>query len=75
LKSVQPVAIQSPTVLGEDPYGSVTPEMFKAKSANAGAPGDGETTEVRRAERIGPLEDPRETPSASLLDAPPPIQF
>ncbi len=75
LKSIQPVTIQGPTVLGEDPYGSVTPEMFKVKSANAGAPADGETTEVRRAERIGPLEDPREASAASLLEAPPPIQF
>ncbi len=75
LKSVQPVAIQGATVLGDDPYGSVTPEMFKVNSANAGAPDAVDTTEVRRAERIGPLEDPRESTAASLLAPPPPIQF
>ena len=75
LQSVQPVPIKEPTVIDPDPYGSVTPEVFAATSKSAGAASLEKAEEVRRAERIGPLDDPREAPAQGLLEAPPAIEF
>jgi len=79
--AVQLVLLKAPTVVGEDPYGTVTPQAFAQSTAqmqaNLGvvpvAQGAGEP-EVRRAEAVRPFDQPLDSPSV-LLPAPAPIDF
>ncbi len=77
LSAVPPIEIQSPTILGEDPYGSLTPKQFREMSAAAvqAQAGDEEEDEVRRASRVRPLDDPREQPVTLNVPPPEPIIF
>ncbi len=78
LEKIAPIALQAPTVLGEDPYGAVTPEMFAAMSQPASGPGipPDDSTEVRRAEPVRPIDAAvREGAAGHLLEPPPAIAF
>ncbi len=76
LSSIPPLPIKSPAVIGEDPYGTVTPEIFTEKSSLApSTSSEEEEVEVRRAETVRPVDDPRERPLLLDIPRPPPIEF
>ncbi len=90
VKSVQPVALKAPTVIGEDPYNSIQAiNNVIAMKALGGttAPLDSTNTvpnpvvstepqiEVRRAEPVRPMENQAVVDSTIKLDRPPPVDF
>jgi penicillin-binding protein 1A len=85
-----PVVMKSPTVIGEDPYNSVAAAKNVVNmrdldgqrapldnSGQAGPPDPGAEPEiqVRRAERVNPLEQSTTVESVIKLEAPEPIDF
>lgn len=90
VKNVQSVAMQAPTVVGEDPYNSIQAiNNVIAMKALGGttAPLDSTNTvpnpvvstepdvEVRRAEPVRPMENQAVVDSTIKLDRPPPVDF
>lgn len=73
LTAVPAIAMQAPTVLGDDPYHSVTPQSFALASGNAAAAHDDGPT-VMRAQPVRPLDQSIDKPAVTL-DPPPPIKF
>jgi len=80
--STQVVGLKGPTVIGEDPYGTVTPQSFAESTAQmqsalgmvpVAQPANGEP-EVRRAEPVRPFDQPIENP-AMRLPPPQPMEF
>jgi membrane peptidoglycan carboxypeptidase len=72
---LNPVYLQSPTVVGDDPYGSVKPRAQLAGAqasltpAPRALPVEKPAPEVRRAEPVGPLDRQQSPPP---MDLPPP---
>ncbi|MGB8170569.1 MAG: transglycosylase domain-containing protein [Chthoniobacteraceae bacterium] len=90
IKSVQPVILKAPTVVGEDPYNSIQAinNVIAMKALGGStAPLDSTTTvpnpvissepqiEVRRAEPVRPMENQVVVDSTIKLDRPPPVDF
>ncbi len=72
LSSVKPVAVQGPTLIGEDPYRAIATAQATAEAAQE-AIGQ-QVIEVRRAEPVRPLDSPLKSPVLEV-EAPPPLKF
>jgi membrane carboxypeptidase/penicillin-binding protein len=71
--AIDPVEIKAPTVVGTDPYHSVTPQSFaEASSQAASTSHDG--PRVMRAEPVRPFDHSIDKP-AITLEPPPPLKF
>ncbi|MGF1657425.1 MAG: transglycosylase domain-containing protein [Verrucomicrobiales bacterium] len=75
-ENTRPVAILEATVLGVDPYSAVTPEIFAARSEHSMTPGgEEEEVEIRRPERVRPIESEADLSLEDFLTPPPPLEF